>query len=138
VLTSWKSPYPDETTADGFLYAYRAGTLDQPDNRALRAAHELRVPIVYFVGTRPLWYRALYPCFVTADDPASRRAAITSGVMAGPMDEREPALIVDVVEREYALRDAKVRHHQGRLRGLVLPAYGDHLLDLLKRFSAAA
>lgn len=37
--TSSKSPYDDEILA-GFLYAYRAGSIDQPDNRALRAAHD--------------------------------------------------------------------------------------------------
>jgi hypothetical protein len=28
------------------VYAYRAGDIDQPDNRALRAAFQLRVPLV--------------------------------------------------------------------------------------------
>ena len=46
VNTSYKSPYDDEETPDGFLYAYRAGAIDQPDNRALRAAHALQVPLV--------------------------------------------------------------------------------------------
>ena len=54
--------------------------VDQPDNRALRAAHELRVPLVYFVGTRPGWYKPVFPVFVTrgrsgrANGDASRRA----------------------------------------------------------------
>jgi hypothetical protein len=38
VNTSVNSPYPDAATDDGFRYAYRAGAIDQPDNRALRAA----------------------------------------------------------------------------------------------------
>ncbi len=38
VNTSFRSPYDDEETADGFAYAYRAGPIDQPDNRALQAA----------------------------------------------------------------------------------------------------
>src|SRR5439155_834556 len=41
IQTSSKSPYDDEIVQDGFLYAYRAGDIDQPDNRALRAAHIL-------------------------------------------------------------------------------------------------
>src|SRR3954463_6131173 len=64
IQTSAKSPYDDEILADGFAYAYRAGSVDQPDNRALRSAHELHVPIVYFIGTRPGWYKPLFPCFV--------------------------------------------------------------------------
>jgi hypothetical protein len=47
IQTSAKAPYGDEATDDGFLYAYRAGAIDQPDNRALRAAHTLGVPLVY-------------------------------------------------------------------------------------------
>ena len=39
VNTSFKSPYDDAETPDGFLYAYRAGDVDQPDNRALRAGY---------------------------------------------------------------------------------------------------
>ena len=57
IQTSAKSPYDDGEVETGFRYAYRAGSIDQPDNRALRAAHELRVPLVYFVATRPGWYR---------------------------------------------------------------------------------
>ena len=41
VQTSWRSPYGDTEVSDGFLYAYRDGPLDQPDNRALRAAFTL-------------------------------------------------------------------------------------------------
>jgi len=44
IQTSANSPYRDVETPDGFLYEYRAGSIDQPDNRALRSAHELRVP----------------------------------------------------------------------------------------------
>jgi putative restriction endonuclease len=53
INTSAKSPYPDVEVEDGFRYAYRSGAADQPDNAALRAAYALRVPIVYFVATRP-------------------------------------------------------------------------------------
>jgi putative restriction endonuclease len=125
VQTSWNSPYDDEETELGFLYAYRSGSIDQPDNRALRSAHELGAPVVYFVGSRPGWYRALYPCFVTHDDDVARRVILTVGRMTGPLDEREPVIPADPLERRYAVREAKVRLHQGRFRGLVLPAYSD-------------
>lgn len=68
IQTSWKSPYGDAETETGYRYAYRAGSIDQPDNRALRAAYSLRVPIVHFVATRPNYYRPIYPCFVMEDD----------------------------------------------------------------------
>lgn len=125
INTSVKSPYGDAETDLGFLYAYRAGSNDQPDNRALRAARDLAVPIVYFVGSRPGWYRPLYPCYVTMDDPVAQQVLVSVGRMVGPLDEREPVLASDLVERRYAVREAKVRLHQARFRGLVLPAYSD-------------
>jgi putative restriction endonuclease len=123
ILTSWRSPYGDRETDEGVWYAYREGSIDQPDNRALRAAVELAVPIVYFVGTRPGWYRPLYPCFAVQDDPVGRSVLVTQGVMLGPVDERLPVLQEDPIERRYAVREMRVRVHQARFRGRVLPAY---------------
>jgi len=125
IQTSFRSPYGDEATEDGFRYAYRAGSADQPDNRALRAARELAVPIVHFQGTRPGWYRPSYPCYVVDDDPVEGFVLVTVGRMAGPLDEREPVLVEDPVERRYLFRQTRVRMHQAQFRGRVLPAYGD-------------
>jgi putative restriction endonuclease len=124
INTSSASPYDDEETPDGVLYAYRAGDVNQPDNRALRAAFELAVPLVYFVGTRPGWYKPFYPCYVVANDPAARHVLVTKGEMAGPLDDREPVLLEDPIERRYAVREMRVRVHQSRFRGRVIPAYG--------------
>jgi putative restriction endonuclease len=125
VNTSYKSPYDDQETPDGFVYAYRAGAVDQPDNRALRATYELQVPLVYFVGTRPGWYRPEWPIFATSDDPSSRSVTLTPGRMIGPYDEREPRLPEDPIERRYAVRETRVRLHQARFRARVLPAYAN-------------
>jgi putative restriction endonuclease len=125
ILTSRKSPYDDQLTADGLVYAYRAGPVDQPDNRALRAAYELQVPVVYFLGTRPGRYRPFYPAFVTHDDPVARAVVVSFGKMEGPLDEREPVLVDDPIERRYVVRQVRSRMHQARFRGVVLPAYSD-------------
>ncbi|MGZ4388377.1 MAG: HNH endonuclease [Gaiellaceae bacterium] len=124
IQTSSKSPYDDEEVEGGFLYAYRAGSPDQPDNRALRAAYTLEVPIVYYVATRPGWYKPLYPCFVVDDDLVARRVLVSPGRMVGPLDEREPVPFEDPIERRYAVRETRVRVHQARFRGRVIPAYG--------------
>jgi putative restriction endonuclease len=123
INTSASSPYDDEEVPDGFLYAYRAGSIDQPDNRALRAAHSLGVPLVYFVATRPGWYKPLYPCYVVNDDSLARRVLVAPGRMVGPLDERDPTPFNDPLERRYGVRDARVRLHQARFRGRVLVAY---------------
>src|SRR5437763_197991 len=123
IQTSSKSPYDDEILADGFLYAYRAGAIDQPDNRALRAAHELQVPLVYFIGTRPGWYKPVFPVYVREDRPAERMVLVTPGALLGPVDEPEPVQLEEEIERRYAVRQTRVRLHQARFRGRVVPAY---------------
>lgn len=122
VMTSASNPYGDGDTDDGFAYAYRAGDPAQPDNRALREAAASQVPIVYFFGTRPGAYQPIYPCYVHADDPVERRVFLSPGTTTAS-GERSP--IVDAIERRYAVRDARVRLHQARFRGLVLNAYRD-------------
>ena len=123
IQTSSKSLYDDEAIADGFLYAYRTGDIDQPDNRALRAAHQLQVPLVYFIGTRPGWYKPIFPCSIREDHPASGMVLVTPGALQGPVDEPEPVVLEDPIERRYAVRETRVRLHQARFRGRVVPAY---------------
>jgi len=123
IQTSSKSPYDDEILADGFLYAYRAGAIDQPDNRALRVARELQVPLVYFIGTRPGWYKPVFPVYVREDDPVRRVVLVTPGALLGPLDEPEPVPLEEEIERRYAVRQTRVRLHQARFRGRVVPAY---------------
>jgi putative restriction endonuclease len=125
IQTSWKSPYGDAEIDTGYVYAYRAGSIDQPDNRALRAAFALQVPIIHFVATRPNYYKALYPCFVAEDDPVAGRVLVSPGKMVGPLDEREPEAVDDPIEREYLFRETRVRVHQARFRARVIPAYGE-------------
>jgi len=123
IQTSSHSPYADRATPDGYLYAYRVGTGGEHDNAALRAAYSIQVPVVYFMGTRPGWYRPLYPYFVSDDDPGTRQVLVTPGVMHGPVDDQEPGPLVDELERRYAVRSVRARLHQARFRGRVLPAY---------------
>jgi putative restriction endonuclease len=123
IQTSSKSPYDDEILADGFLYAYRDGPIDQPDNRALRAAHDLQVPLVYYIGTRPGWYKPVFPVYVSEDDPVRRMVTVTPGALRGPVDEPAPVPLEDPLERRYAVRETRVRLHQARFRGRVVPAY---------------
>jgi len=123
IQTSAKSQYDDEIVADGFLYAYRAGSIEQPDNRALVAAHNLQVPLVYFIGTRPGWYKPVFPCFVSGNDARRRMVIVTPGELRGPVDEPIPMRLEDPMERRYAVRQTRVRLHQARFRARVVPAY---------------
>jgi putative restriction endonuclease len=115
--------YRDEQTPDGVLYRYQGDDPENHFNRWLRNAHLLDVPLAYFVGTRPNWYRPFYPTFVERDIPDELRVLLTFGRMTGPYDEREPVHIADVIERRYEVRLVKQRIHQAQFRGAVLPAY---------------
>ena len=123
INTSAKSPYDDEAVPEGFFYAYRTRSPEQPDNRALRAAHMSQAPLVYFVATRPGWYKPIYPVCVIADDLVARRVLVSPGRMIGPLDDPEPVLDEDPLERKYAVRETRVRLHQARFRGRILVAY---------------
>lgn len=123
INTSADSPYEDEEIDEGFLYAYRAGSVDQADNRALRSAFSLGVPVVYFVATRPGWYKPIHPSYLVADDPVARRVLVSPGRMVGPLDEQDPVRLDDPLERRYTVRETRARLHQARFRGRVMVAY---------------
>jgi putative restriction endonuclease len=93
-------PYEDEIDLDGgaILYHYRAGAVDQPDNRGLEAAHDLQCPLIYFKGLAPGQY--------------------VQGIDTQPGG---PVSTADM--RRYALREVRVRLHQQRFRQEVLRAY---------------
>ena len=100
----------------------------KPDNRALASRVRVaRTPIVYFVGTRGSWVPgASYPCFVTADDRSNRR--VFGGPRAGWPARWTTRSRCSSPARSSAgtpCGNSKARLHQGRFRGLVLPAYSE-------------
>jgi putative restriction endonuclease len=117
--------YQDEGTEDGILYRYQDGPIDNHFNTWLRSAHDLDVPLVYFIGTRPHWYRPEYPVFVERDFPAERSVLVSFGEMTGPLDERRALHLREPLERRYKVRQVKQRLHQAQFRGAVLLAYRD-------------
>jgi putative restriction endonuclease len=125
INTSFKSPYNDAETPEGVSYAYRDAAVEHPDNRALLAAYAEQTPLVYFVATRPGYYSAEYPVFVTADDRDARRVLVAPGKRVGPPDDLEAVSIDDPLERSYAVRETHVRLHQRRFRGRILVAYSN-------------
>jgi putative restriction endonuclease len=118
-----RRPYEDELDVEGraILYHYRAGPIDQPDNRALRAAHQMQVPLIYFHGIAPGQYMVVEPVFVTADDPAGRVVLLEVGLPLADLAGQGPVSTPDV--RLYALREVRTRLHQHRFRQNVLIAY---------------
>jgi putative restriction endonuclease len=103
------------------VYHYRAGAIDQADNRALRAAFEMQVPLIYFHGIAPGQYMVVQPVFATRDDPASRTVLLEVGLPVA--DVRGEGIVSPPDVREYALREVRHRLHQQRFRRNVLRAY---------------
>lgn len=117
------APYGDDIDpASGtILYHYRAGSIDQADNRALRAAFAEQVPLIYFMGVAPGQLVIVAPVYVTSDDPAARAVTLEIGL---PLADTTPAGLVSPPDvRAYALGDVRIRLHQQRFRINVLRAY---------------
>lgn len=123
------SPYNDQEKEDEWLYSYRAGSIDQHDNRLLRGAMESHSPIIFFlwVSDSPRTYEAIWPCWIVEDMPDERMVRVQAGRHFVP-DLSKPALPEpdEEIERRYTTREVKVRLHQRRFRKAVLRAYKDH------------
>lgn len=114
-----RNSYEDRPLGDGLVrYSYRAG--EGGDNKKLRAAAALRVPVVYFEQKfRAGPYYAHFPMYVQ-DDPGSRTVTL-----AFEDDLRVQIEISSLPpeERRYAERKAIARLHQDRFRDMIMTAY---------------
>jgi len=125
-----------DESVDALIYHYRspqsassqAVQAAEADNRALRAAAALRVPVIYFRGIGPGQYAVVAPAFVVNDDPLRRRVELQASLLIGDARIADPGeragSLPDDDLRRYATREAVVRLHQHRFRELVLRAYG--------------
>lgn len=124
-----EAPYDDgyDETTKTFRYHYRrprenserARLAAAADNRALRAALELGVPLIYFNGIAPSQYTPVAPVFLTRDDPVREFVEFQAALPVADADR----LTSDEEVRRYATREAHYRLHQHRFRENVLRAY---------------
>lgn len=119
------APYEDEIdpTTRAIRYRYRAGSPDQPDNRALRAAHELQVPLIYFLGVAPGQYTAIAPVFVREDDPHGGAVVLEPGLPF--QDTQGEGIVSSTGARGEQFAMVVRRLDQVRFRRDVLRAYRD-------------
>jgi putative restriction endonuclease len=117
------APYDDvfDLENGSVIYHYRSGDIDQPDNRALRAAHDLQAPLIYFHGISPGQYHPIAPVFVTEDDPGARMVLMEVGLRHA--DVQGEGLVSPQVVRRYRFAEVRQRYHQVRFRRDVLLAY---------------
>lgn len=123
LVTSPNSPYDDliDEETGAIIYAYRAGSLSQADNRALDAAFELQVPLIYFKGIEPGQYAVIQPVFVTDRDPEAKAVLLEPGLPV--TDLAGQGLVSPKPVRAFALREVKVRLEQHQFRHEVIRAY---------------
>lgn len=117
ILSQPRGPYDDVETEDGLLrYAYRAGDPNGGDNRKLRRAADLGLPLLLLQGISPGVFVPTFPVYVVADDPVGRFVEIA-------VDEDLRYLPRTSDTREYAERLTRLRLHQPVFRARVLRAY---------------
>lgn len=121
ILSQPKGPYDDDLDpADGLLrYAYRDQAPDAGDNRKLRAAARLGLPVILLQGIAPGVFVPRCPVYVVDDDPVGRfvKLAVDESLrFLTPGPQRED-------QRRYAERLVNLRLHQPVFRARVIRAY---------------
>ncbi|MCU1692026.1 MAG: hypothetical protein JWM64_1117 [Frankiales bacterium] len=121
LLSQPKGPYDDDLDPeDGLLrYAYRNQPVDAGDNRKLRAAARLHLPVILLQGIAPGVFVPRCPVYVVEDDPVGRfvKLAVDESLRflspAAPSED----------QRRYAERLVNLRLHQPVFRARVIRAY---------------
>ncbi len=119
ILSQPRGPYDDVETPDGLLrYAYRTGDPNGGDNRKLRRAAELGLPLILLRGIAAGVFVPVFPVYVVGDNPVDRYVEIA-------VDESLRYLHGQSSPdaREYAERLTRLRLHQPVFRARVLRAY---------------
>ncbi|MDR1825576.1 MAG: hypothetical protein LBR27_09690, partial [Bifidobacteriaceae bacterium] len=117
-------PYEDaDIGLDGLgRYKWRGLDPDHADNRALRAAMDHHLPLIWFLGFAPGRYAAVYPVYLVKEEPSSHQFVVAVGVIdqLGFLDVVYPSADIEVA---YTMRETKQRLHQAPFRAAVLDAY---------------
>lgn len=121
-----RRPYEDEIGPDGFIrYAWRGTDASHPENKGLRVAMELRLPIVWFVGVggKPPKYQVVTPVYVIGEEPEAHRFIMTPAEDAELLPDRVSGTPIEESMRKYQSRVTLQRLHQPVFRSTVLVAY---------------
>jgi putative restriction endonuclease len=122
-------PYDDQEGIDGYLrYKWRYKDPADPanfglaDNRAMRAAMTMGLPLIWFQGVAPGLYLPVYPVKLVDEEPQHQQFVVAlddaSERLRADLEANDPVLV-----RQYATRVVKERLHQPLFRERVLLAY---------------
>lgn len=116
-----EKPYDDRIGADGFIrYKWRGEDPAQADNRALRAAMELRVPLIWFFGVGTATYQPIYPIYILSEEAGAHQFVV--GTDAAQRLAPVGSQLEENLKR-YVTREVRQRLHQPVFRATVLRAY---------------
>src|SRR5271166_3357901 len=100
----------------------RPANYSHSDNRAMRAAMEQTLPMIWFQGVGPGLYLPVYPVFLADEEPEAQQFVVAldnqSLQLRRDLEIQDPSLV-----RSYAERVVKERLHQRMFRERVLLAY---------------
>jgi putative restriction endonuclease len=114
-------PYADSIGPDGLQrYKYRGDDPDHAENRALRRAGQLKLPLIWFVGVAQGLYEPIYPVWVVSDEPENLQFALAVDPAQRYLDFSTE---LDTDARSYVERLTKARLHQRVFRTQVMLAY---------------
>ncbi len=116
-------PYEDQLGTDGLVrYKWRGLDPVQADNRALRAAMQQQVPLIWFFGVGSARYKPIFPVYLLWEELDSHQFVVDPDVARTliPQGSR----LEDNLKR-YVMREVKQRVHQPVFRATVLRAYGN-------------
>lgn len=116
-----KRPYEDALGPDGFLrYKWTGTDPDHMDNRGLRAAMELQVPLIWFFGVGPGLFQPVFPIYLVEEEPELHQFVVATEFAR---DLHQVDSQAEVQLRRYVLAETKRRLHQPVFRATVLRAY---------------
>ena len=119
IVSSPDGPYSDRVEAGLLRYSYREGPVDG-DNRKLRVAMALGLPLLLLRKIAPGLYMPVFPVYVVADDGARREFVVAlDESLRFVADPVAPA----AAEKRYAQGVAWRRLHQPEFRVKVLRSY---------------
>jgi putative restriction endonuclease len=116
-------PYDDDPGDDGFLrYKWRGNDPQHVDNRSLRQAMTMGLPLIWFHGVASGIYYPNYPVWLAAEEPDQHQFVVS--LDQETLQARKDLAVNDpVLLRSYAERTVLTRLHQPLFRQRVLLAY---------------
>lgn len=114
--------YDDEIIEDGMLhYKFQRNDPDNSDNKLLKRAYQIQLPLIYFSGLADAVYQIFYPVFVSQIDTQGMEALMVWRTNQDALDPRN--LVLNDSGPSLRQRTAANQLHQARSRATVLSAY---------------